>query len=76
MINHETGEIDDEADIEYELIGRWFHAQFPGHCAVDWEHLIRRGEKVQRVQRADNPMLPVQGVACPSCVKMLPRARS
>ena len=74
MINHETGEVYDEDEGEYELIGRWFHAQFPGHCAIDWEHLIRKGDKVSRIQHADNPMLPIQGVACKSCVILLPRA--
>jgi hypothetical protein len=76
MINHETGEVGDDDDIEYELIGRWFNAGFPSHCAIDWEHVIRRNDKVSRVQRADNPMLPVSGVVCTSCMKMLPKAKT
>jgi hypothetical protein len=75
MIDHDTGEIDDAEDIEYELIGRWFNAAFSGHCALDWEHIIRRNDKVSRVQRADNPMLPVVGVVCPACRILLPHAK-
>lgn len=67
---------DDEPDFEYEIIGRTFEAQFPSHCAIDYDHKIKRGDRVGRVQRADNPMIPVPGVACKNCVKMYPRGRA
>lgn len=66
-------ETDDE--IEYEIIGRRFESQFSGRCAVDWNHRVKRGDIVAKVQRADNPFLPVAGVACGACTKDLPRAR-
>jgi hypothetical protein len=76
--NRETGEVADdefEPEDEYELIGRYFEAQFPGHCTIDYEHLIRRGDKVSRVQHSTNPMLPVAGVCCQACFKVLPKAK-
>ena len=64
-----------EDDIEYEIVGRLFESQFPGRCAVDWNHRVRKGDVVAHVQRADNPFLPVTGVACGACTKDLPRAK-
>lgn len=58
---------------EFEVIAV-FDAQFNGVCTIDREHKVKRGTRVGRVQRADNPMIPVQGVACASCVKLLNRA--
>ena len=51
-----------------------FDAQFPGKCIINRDHRIRYGESVARVQRADNPFLPVTGVVCYRCLKMIPRA--
>lgn len=62
--------------IKYEVIGRSFEAKFPGHCAVVYPHKIKVGMMVARVRRADNPMLPVPGVACTVCVKLLPRGKT
>lgn len=73
MIDPNTGEVTDED--EYEIIGRVFEAAFPGHCTIDYEHRVKRGDSVARVQRADNPMLPVTGVACRACTLVLPRAK-
>lgn len=61
-------------NVEFERIGQPFAGRFNGICAVDSEHRTRRGDMVSRVQRADNPMLPVTGVACKSCTKELPKA--
>jgi hypothetical protein len=59
----------------YEVVGRTWEASFSGHCTIEYAHAVRRGDKVSRVRRADNPMLPVPGVACSLCLKMLPRAK-
>lgn len=59
---------------EFEVLSRSFEAQFPGRCTLDYDHVIKRGDLIARVRHADNPMQPVQGVACSKCVKMLPRA--
>ncbi len=59
---------------EFEIVGRVFEAQFSGHCTLDYDHKVRRGDRVARVQRADNPMMPISGVACKDCVKILPHA--
>jgi hypothetical protein len=59
----------------YEVVGGWFDAKFASRCAVDREHLIHYGDRVARIQRTDNPMLVVGGVACTKCLKILPRAK-
>jgi len=59
---------------EYEAVGRPFDAQFPGYCAVNYDHKVKRGERVTKVQRADNPLIPVGGVACGKCTKIIPKA--
>ena len=58
-------------DVDYEIVGKPFEAQYPGHCAINRDHTVRRKDRVARVQRADNPMLPVPGVACKACVNTL-----
>jgi hypothetical protein len=68
----------DDSDIlpesEYEIVAT-FDAQFHGWCNIDSEHRIKKGSKVARVQHADNPLLPVPGVACATCILDLPRAK-
>lgn len=71
---HCRGSEDIAIEDAYEVTGRPFEARFPGRCTLDDEHTIRRGDLVAYVRHADNPMLPVPGVACASCVKSLPRA--
>lgn len=60
---------------DFERVGMTFEAQFRGSCAIDHDHNVKRGDKVCRVQRADNPTIVVTGVACKNCTKVLPRAR-
>lgn len=61
-----------EPEEDYEVTAV-FEAQFPGHCAVNWDHRIKPGERVGRLQHSDNPMVPVRGVACKNCIRDLPR---
>lgn len=80
--SHCTGDDDSLLDLtgnydyydDYEII-RTFEAQFNSHCLIDENHLVRKGTRVAQVRRADNPMLPVRGVTCASCTKVLPRAK-
>lgn len=70
------GDLDDtdlnpESDFEVVAV---FDAQFHGFCAVDRGHVVKRGDRVSKVQHADNPMVPVAGVACKACTWALPRA--
>lgn len=51
----------------YEIDGRIFEAVYPGRCTIDSEHKIKRGDRVAKLTRKDNPMLPVPGVACKLC---------
>lgn len=60
--------------VEFEIIGRTFLSQYSGTCTIDRDHEIKRGTKVARVQRADNPMLPISGVACSQCIRTMSHA--
>lgn len=55
----------------YEIDGRTFESSFHGHCTLDYDHRIKRGDRVARLKRTDNPMLVVSGVACKLCVDEL-----
>lgn len=59
-------------DRDYEIIAV-FESKFTGHCIINWDHKIKRGQKVARVRRTDNPFVPVSGVVCWSCARLLPR---
>ena len=54
---------------KYEIEGRIFESQYRGRCTLDPEHPIKRGDRVARLLRKDNPMLTVPGVACKRCVE-------
>lgn len=60
-------------ETNYEVL-RLFATSYRGRCTLDFDHLFKPGDLVARLQRADNPMLPVPGVACSRCWKLLPRA--
>lgn len=67
----------EEADPEdvFEVVGRAFESKYKGHCTLNYDHKIKMGSRVARVQRKDNPMIPVTGVACSDCIRILPKAR-
>lgn len=60
---------------QYERIGRLFESGFRSHCLIDYDHPIRKGDKVSKVQRAANPMIPISGVICSSCIHVIPKAK-
>lgn len=62
-----------ERDGEFEVV-ETFNALYTGSCTLDNRHDIRRGTRVGKVRQIDNPLIPIPGVACASCVKFLPRA--
>jgi hypothetical protein len=62
-----------DEEIEYVVVAK-FQAQFPGFCTIERSHKVKRGDWVSKVQFADNPMVPIQGVACKRCTEELPRA--
>lgn len=51
------------------LITATFRAQFKGYCTLDPAHAYKVGDFVGKVERADNPFIPVRGVACNKCVR-------
>lgn len=58
---------------EYEVL-RVIQVSYPATCNMDDRHRIRPGDKGARLQRADNPMWPVPGLACIKCIKGMPRS--
>ena len=66
----------DDPENDYEAIGPLIDAKFSGRCAIVWDHRIKRGDVVTRIARADNPFLPVTGVACANCTKFLKKSRN
>lgn len=68
--------IDDdlEPDEDYLIALPVFAAQFPGYCAIDRNHLIKKGDHVARVKKANNPFIHISGVACRHCTRHYPKA--
>lgn len=65
---------EDPEDV-FEIVGRAFEAKYKGRCTINYDHVIKMGSRVAKVQRQDNPMIPVAGVACEKCIRLLPKAR-
>lgn len=69
----------DDSDItpdhDYEIVSI-FPSQFGGVCNLEPAHRIRKGDRVSKIRRADNPMVPLSGVACSYCTLEFPRAKS
>lgn len=60
--------------LEYEVV-RTMYSQEAGRCCLNEEHRIRRGDKIGKLQHADNPFIPVSGWACKHCTSIYPKAR-
>lgn len=58
---------------EYEIV-RKFRASYATTCLL-CEKPVRVNYLVAKVQRSDNPMLPVTGVVGPCCTKLLSEAQ-
>lgn len=63
-----------ENDRDYEVTAI-FDSQYHGRCTINSDHRIRPKDRIGYVQHADNPMLPVRGVACQACIRDMPRAK-
>lgn len=70
------GDGDDDSFGEEYVIVATFPAQFSGVCNVDPTHGFRRRDIVGKVERSDNPFLPVTGVCCNRCVNTITHKRS
>jgi len=68
----------DDSDIipdhDYEIVSN-FPSQFTGYCNIEERHRIRKGERVSKLRRADNPLVIIPGVACSLCSMDFPRAK-
>jgi hypothetical protein len=53
-----------------------FPSQYRGVCRVDETHSYKRGDYVGKLESASNPFIPVTGVACARCVRMVPHKKS
>jgi hypothetical protein len=65
-----------ETPERYVIKGGIFPALYPGACTLDYEHPVKRGDKVGKIQYADNPMVPIPGVACKRCTAEIKLANS
>jgi hypothetical protein len=55
----------------FEIDGRTVETGFPGRCTLNYEHKIKRGERVAQIRRKDNPFIPISGVVCKRCIEEL-----
>lgn len=65
---------DDGDPDDYEVTAI-FDSQYHGRCTINSDHRIRPKDRIGYVQHADNPMLPVRGVACQACIRDMRRAK-
>lgn len=60
---------------EYVVIAV-FPSQYSGVCNVDDGHRYKKGDYVGKLERSDNPFLPVRGVCCNRCVRTITHKKS
>lgn len=53
-----------------------FKSSFRGDCNVDETHTYKTGDRVGKLERSDNPFIPVTGVCCNRCVRTLTHKKS
>lgn len=58
---------------EFEVFST-FQAIYNSTCTINNSHKIKRNDRIGRVRRISNPLLPVPGYACQGCLKLLPRS--
>jgi len=63
-----------DQDLEYEVVHTMISKE-SGVCCLNDSHRIRRGDKIGKLQRADNPFIPVAGWACRHCTVIYPKSR-
>lgn len=70
-----SSEYDDDDDDQepYERAGNPFRSPFSGWCVIEPSHKVKRNSLVCKIRRTDNPLVPVSGVACEHCTRILPR---
>lgn len=52
-----------------------FVVSYPARCRINWDHRIKMGEKAGKLQYKKNPMIPIAGSACQSCMKEISKAK-
>lgn len=70
---------DEDDDGEFSdpyIVVATFRAQFSGVCTVDDSHYYKTRDIVGKVERTDNPFIPVPGVCCNRCVRDLVHKKS
>lgn len=50
-----------------------FRTSYSARCNLEDSHKIKRDDLVGRLQRTDNPLIPVSGIACKHCIKTMKR---
>lgn len=69
-------EDDDGVFGEEYLVVAVFPAKFKGVCALDRNHAYKTGDFVGKLERSDNPFIPVPGVCCNRCVRTTTHKKS
>ncbi len=67
---------DDEPASEEYVIVAVFKSQYKGQCNLDDSHFYKFGDFVGKLERTDNPFLPVSGVCCNRCVRITTHKKS
>lgn len=66
---------DDGAFTDPYVIVATFRAQYSGICNLDDNHGYKVKDIVGKLERTDNPFIPVSGVCCNRCVRTTPHKR-
>jgi hypothetical protein len=71
------GEGDDGEFFEKYVVVAVFKNNYGGGiCTADADHTFKHGDYVGKLERTDNPFLPVSGVCCNRCVKSITHKKS
>lgn len=69
LLASKFSEDDDGEFADPYIVVATFRAQFSGVCNLDDSHMYRVKDIVGKLERSDNPFIPVPGVCCNRCVR-------
>lgn len=66
----------DEETPEGFVVIASFRAQYKGFCNLNEEHTYKANDLVGKLERTDNPFIPVRGVCCNRCLRTTTHKRA
>lgn len=69
-------EDDDGAFSDLYLVVKTVKSSWRGDCNLDETHTYRSGDIIGKLERSDNPFIPVSGWCCNKCVRTTTHKRS